>query len=126
MTPMRADQARQVPIQLYLERSGIKPAKVTRNGRELWYTSPIRDGDDTPSFKVDTVKNLWFDHGLSVGGNVIDLVIEMRRVTVKEALSILDSGFAGSVPAQAPLPRMSGAPAGEKEKDSTSSLHRLI
>lgn len=117
---MRADQARQIPISLYLERSGIRPAKVTRNGRELWYTSPIREGDDTPSFKVDTEKNLWFDHGLSVGGNVIDLVIEMRRVTVKEALAILGSGFAGSTPAQAPLPKMGGAPAGEKEKDTGS------
>ena len=100
---MRADQARQIPIALYLERAGIKPAKVTRQGRELWYTSPIRNGDSTPSFKVDTLLNLWFDHGLAKGGNVIDLVIEMRRVTVKEALAILGSGFAGSVPAARPL-----------------------
>ena len=117
---MRADQARQIPISLYLERSGIRPAKVTRQGRELWYSSPIREGDDTPSFKVDTEKNLWFDHGLGVGGNVIDLVIEMRRVTVKEALAILESGFAGTVPARTPLPQIAGAPAGEKEKDSYS------
>ena len=59
--PMRADQARQVPISVYLERSGIQPAKVTRGGRELWYSSPLREGDKTPSFKVDTDKNLWFD-----------------------------------------------------------------
>lgn len=117
---MRADQARQIPISLYLERSGIRPAKVTRQGRELWYSSPIREGDDSPSFKVDTEKNLWYDHGLDVGGNVIDLVIEMRRVTVKEALAILESGFAGTVPARTPLPQIAGAPAGEKEKDSHS------
>ena len=66
--PMRADQARHIPISDYLERSGIKPAKVTRQGRELWYSSPIREGDDTPSFKVDTEKNLWFDHGLAAAG----------------------------------------------------------
>ena len=114
---MRADQARQIPIPAFLERSGIKPAKVVRNGRELWYSSPIRAGDDTPSFKVDADKNLWFDHGLAVGGNVIDLVVEMHRVSVKEALAILASGFAGSVPSRASLPGF-GAPAGEKEKDT--------
>lgn len=96
----------------------MRPAKVTRQGRELWYSSPLREGDDTPSFKVNTDKNLWFDHGLGVGGNVIDLVIEMRRVTVKEALAILESGFGGSVPAQVSLPSFGGAPAGEKEKEN--------
>lgn len=116
--PMRADQARQIPIHHYLERAGIKPAKAVRQGRELWYKSPIREGDETPSFKVDTVLNVWFDHGVARGGNVIDLVIEMHRVNVREALAILDSGFAGS-PAQAtPLP----APAGEKEKEQDRSL----
>lgn len=114
---MRADQARHIPIVDYLERSGIKPAKVTRQGRELWYSSPIREGDDSPSFKVDTLKNLWFDHGVARGGNVIDLVVEMRRVTVKEALAILGSGYAGSSPAREPLP--GGAPAGENENETS-------
>ena len=120
---MRADQARQIPIHHYLERAGIKPARSVRNGRELWYASPIREGDDHPSFKVDTDKNLWFDHGAARGGNVIDLVIEMRRVTVAEALAILESGFAGSVPARGPrLPENHGAPAGEKEKDEDEAF----
>jgi hypothetical protein len=116
---MRADQARQIPIHLYLERAGITPAKSVRQGRELWYSSPLREGDETPSFKVDTVLNLWFDHGMARGGNVIDLVIEMRRVTVKEALAILASGFSGSVPAASHLTDPGGAPAVEKEKDSS-------
>ena len=77
--PMRADQARQIPITTYLERSGIKPAKVTRGGRELWYSSPLREGDKTPSFKVDTDKNLWFDHGMARGGNVIDLMAALKK-----------------------------------------------
>ncbi len=118
---MRADQARQVPISVYLERSGIQPAKVTRGGRELWYSSPLREGDKTPSFKVDTDKNLWFDHGMARGGNVIDLVIEMRRVTVKEALAILESGFAGTVPA-ATRSLLENRSAGEKEKDPDRSF----
>ena len=56
------------------------------------------------------------------GGNVIDLVIEMRRVTVKEALAILDSGFAGSVPAATTAcSNIGGAPAGEKEKEQIAA-----
>lgn len=41
------------------------------------YYSPLR-GDSNPSFSVSVDKNLWFDFGLSVGGNVIDLAIAMR------------------------------------------------
>ena len=117
---MRADQARQIPIHLYLDRAGIKPSKSVRQGRELWYKSPIRDGDDSPSFKVDTLLNLWFDHGAARGGNVIDLVVEMQRVSVKEALAILGSGYAGSTPAARPLPLVHGSSAGEKEKEDRS------
>lgn len=119
---MRADQARQIPIHLYLDRAGFKPAKSVRQGRELWYRSPIREGDDTPSFKVDTLLNLWFDHGAARGGNVIDLVIEMHRVSVKEALAILGSGIAGSTPAVRSLPNIGGGPAGEKEKEPDRSF----
>ena len=123
---MRADQARQIPITTFLERAGIQPAKVTRGGRELWYSSPLREGDKTPSFKVDTDKNLWFDHGMARGGNVIDLVIEMRRVTVKEALAILESGFAGSVPAATLSLLQANKPAGEKEKDQPSKSFSVV
>ena len=85
---MRALEARKIPIAEYLEHEGARPSAVRKAGRELWYQSPLRD-EKTASFKVDTVKNLWFDHGVGKGGNVIDLVCEVRRVTVAEALAIL-------------------------------------
>ena len=69
LASMRADQARTIPIDVYLERRGLSPTKTRLGGRELWYHSPIREGDETPSFKVDTGKNVWFDHGLVRGGN---------------------------------------------------------
>lgn len=87
---MRAKEARDIPISEFLESSGIKPLKQAKSGQELWYSSPIRNGDSNPSFKVDTAKNLWFDFGLSRGGNIIDLVCELTHSTVKEALAILD------------------------------------
>jgi len=145
---MRAKEARDIPISEFLENSGIKPMKFAKSGRELWYSSPIRDGDTDPSFKVDTVKNLWFDFGLSRGGNIIDLVCELTHSTVKEALAILDrSGAHGHVNyteyTTTPLPRKPAAQtslldekskaAGEIEKVSFEILsvsevrdHRLL
>lgn len=93
---MRAKEARDIPISEFLDRSGIKPAVQRKSGRELWYSSPLRNGDSDPSFKVDTVKNLWFDFGMAKGGNVIDLVCELTHSTVKEALAILDRSGANN------------------------------
>ena len=87
---MRALEARTIAIDDYLSLAGINPSKQTKGGRELWYSSPIRQGDTHPSFKVDKVKNLWFDFGLAKGGNIIDLVCELQHATVSEALAILD------------------------------------
>ena len=87
---MRADQAKTIPIDRYLEHLGHKPANVRAAGRELWYHSPIRKGDSSPSFKVDTIINKWFDHGLSRGGNTLDLAIELCRGSVRDALHALE------------------------------------
>jgi hypothetical protein len=59
-------------------------------GRELWYHSPIRQGDENPSFKVDTIKNVWFDHGVASGGNIIDLVRGLCSCDVRDALQHLE------------------------------------
>lgn len=96
---MRAKEAKQISIEGYLSLNGIKPAKQYKNGLELWYSSPIREGDSNPSFKVDTNKNLWFDFGIPEGGNIIDLVCKHQTATVKEALVILnDTGLYNAVP----------------------------
>lgn len=87
---MRTDQARTISIVEYLAAEGHKPAYTRREGREVWYRSPLRADDNTPSFKVDALINKWFDHGLAEGGNTLDLVVALRRCTVAEALSILD------------------------------------
>lgn len=96
--PMRAKEAREISISEYLGYAGIKPAKQRLSGRELWYSSPIRNGDSHPSFKVDTVKNLWFDFGLKRGGNVVDLVCELTNSTVAQALAILEKSGANRSP----------------------------
>ena len=87
---MRADQAKTIPIDRYLDQQGFKPVKERMNGRELWYHSPIRSGDSSPSFKVDTILNKWYDHGLGRGGNTLDLAIELCCSSVRDALRHLE------------------------------------
>ncbi len=83
---MRCDQANSVPTHLYLEYKGFRPSHTRLNGRELWYFSPIRTQEKTPSFKVDVILNRWFDHGLGKGGKTVDIAIEICRCSVREAL----------------------------------------
>jgi hypothetical protein len=127
---MRAKEAKAISIRVFLEHSGIKPSIQRKSGTECWYSSPIRNGDKHPSFKVDTIKNLRFDFGLAQGGDIINLVCELTkpRATVKQALAILEeSGLAGysfsrSVQKsnlQISLPDKKINVAGEKEKSFT-------
>ncbi len=88
---MRAKEAKTISIADYLATEGFRPAKVRKNGNELWYCSPIRAGDSTPSFKVDVSRNLWYDAGLDIGGTTIDIVMQLRNVSVKESLAILEA-----------------------------------
>ena len=87
---MNIAQAKCIPISSYLAKQGHKPKQSKHAGRELWYHSPIRSNDENPSFKVDTIKNLWYDHGLATGGTIITLVCEMCSCDVRDALQHLD------------------------------------
>ena len=88
---MKASQARDISIAEFLQYEGKKPVRSRLSGKELWYHSPIRSGDENPSFKIDSEKNLWFDHGASQGGDLIKLVCELRNTSVSGALSYLES-----------------------------------
>lgn len=118
---MRAKEARLISIGAFLKSEGFHPTSIRQDGKELWYSSPIRSGDETPSFKVDTVKNLWYDFGLGKGGNALDLVCELKNMNIKEALAFLDgSSLLRSPYLQTALPNSTPSrknlPASEKEK----------
>lgn len=70
---MDARQMREIPIADFLNVMGIHPSK--QRGNVLWYSSPYRT-ERTPSFKVDTAKNVWFDFGTGKGGDIFDLAGE--------------------------------------------------
>jgi DNA primase len=83
---MNSTQAKKISIVSYLKSCGIEPEKISSG--KAYYLSPIRL-ESSPSFKVDLNKNVWVDYGTGKGGNIIDLCMQMNRVDVAGALSLL-------------------------------------
>lgn len=85
-----------ISIRDFLARRGVQP-KYERNGYGM-YLSPLRE-ERTPSFKVDYVRNLWYDFGLGEGGTLLTLVMRLEqcdRYTAIRILSNSETGPAGS------------------------------
>lgn len=70
----------------YLKLQGYSPVRVT--DKNTWYNSPLRS-EDHPSFVVSNDKNRWKDMGNQKKGSLIDLVMELENVGLREACEIL-------------------------------------
>lgn len=82
-----------IGIRQFLARRGIQP-KYECNGYGM-YLSPLRE-ERTPSFKVDYVRNLWYDFGLGEGGTLLTLVMRLERCDSREAVRRLQNGEKGT------------------------------
>ena len=71
-------EIKSIPLADFLSQLGHEP--TARKGTRLWYKSPLRQ-EHTPSFKVETTLNCWYDFGLCRGGNIIDLATELYQST---------------------------------------------
>ena len=71
-------EIKSIPLATFLSQLGHEP--TARKGTRLWYKSPLRQ-EQTPSFKVETALNCWYDFGLGRGGNIIDLAAEIYQST---------------------------------------------
>lgn len=89
--------AKQIDLVDYLEKLGHHPTKI-RNS-DYWYLSPLRD-EKEPSFKVNRKMNIWYDHGLGKGGNLIEFGKLYHNCTVKEFLMKLEDNEGMIVPFQ--------------------------
>lgn len=69
-------EIKSIPLATFLSQLGHKPAVI--KGCKWWYKSPLRQ-EHTPSFKVQTDLNCWYDFGIGKGGNIIDLAAEMYQ-----------------------------------------------
>lgn len=73
----------------FLEREGFKPCQI--KGDNYWYLSPLRN-EMTPSFKVNRRLNSWYDYGIAVGGDLVELAKRLRGFSsVAETLHYLDN-----------------------------------
>ena len=85
---MNCAEANQIDLVNYLHYAGHQPKKIS--GNNYWYYSPLRV-ENTPSFKINKVKNVWYDHGIGKGGKLVDFVIEFHHINVSEALQQITS-----------------------------------
>ena len=67
---MTIEEIRDMPIIDFLHRLGLKSTK--KRGCEVWFHAPYRS-DKTPSFCVNTEKNIFNDFGAGVGGDLFTL-----------------------------------------------------
>jgi len=86
---MNIQEAKKIDLIAFLEKLGYKPTKTI--GDDHWYLSPLRN-EKTASFKVQSRLNVFYDHGLGNGGNIIDFVKLYYRCSVKEVLQRLKDG----------------------------------
>lgn len=85
---MTIEQAKNIAIEEYLQSCGITPVKG--QGNNLWYLSPLR-AESEPSFKVNQLRNEWYDFGSGIGGDIIKLVMELHRTdNVAHALKVIE------------------------------------
>lgn len=85
---MNCKQAKEIPIVSYLKKLGIQPISIRSN--KAMFLSLFRS-ENTASLKVDILKNVWFDHGAGIGGNILDLVMKIHQCDLKQALCILSA-----------------------------------
>ncbi|MDX1720647.1 MAG: toprim domain-containing protein, partial [Salegentibacter mishustinae] len=78
--------ARNICIVKTLAKLGHFPTR--KSEKEAWFLSPLRS-ETQASFSVSLIKNLWFDFGLGIGGNTIDLIMLIKSWSVRETLEFL-------------------------------------
>lgn len=62
--------------------------QLRKDGRRYWGLCPFHN-EKTPSFSVNADLNLYYCFGCKAGGNVVQFVMEMERVSFQEAVKIL-------------------------------------
>lgn len=76
ITPPDIERARSYPIEnLYV-------GKLRRQNKDLWGKCPFHNNgvERTPSFHINTTKNMWYCHGCSTGGDSINYYMRVHGV----------------------------------------------
>ena len=96
---MNIAQSKKIRIEDVIAKQGLAGnfAFEKKQGRELWYLSPFRD-EETPSFKIDTEKNRFYDFGNEKRGDTLQYVCDYYNEDVRGGLQRLKEIFGGNVP----------------------------
>ena len=124
MEKLLAREAKQIDLVDYLSQLGFQPQKIRNN--DYWYLSPLRL-EKTASFKVNRHFNVWYDFGLSKGGNLIDFGILYFKCSVSELLDKLNKQHPFSFhPPLSIAEKNEVTPAGEKAKIAITDIRDRI
>ncbi|OQP43621.1 hypothetical protein A4H97_33780 [Niastella yeongjuensis] len=125
MKNFSCEDAKQIDMVDYLAYLNHHPKKV--HNQDFWYLSPLRE-EKTASFKVNRQKNVWYDHAVGKGGDLIDLGTLYHNCSVSELLGRLSEYQARPVLSFHPptiSDNLSGANsrfAGEKKETESSKI----
>ncbi len=89
---------------------------LKKKGRNHWGLCPFHS-EKTPSFSVNPELNVYYCFGCKAGGNVVQFVMEMERLTYPEALLHLARQL------RLQPPDLSEEPGKEKERSLQERLH---
>ncbi|TRW21476.1 DNA primase [Flavobacterium zepuense] len=87
---LTVSEAKEMDMVHCLSQLGFEPVNIIRN--DHWYPSPLRE-ERTPSFKVNSALNRWYDHGTGKGGNLVDFGVLFWECSVADALVKLSGDF---------------------------------
>lgn len=114
MEKLSCIEAKKMDLVDYLFSLGHQPVKI--RGNDYWYISPLRN-EKTASFKINRKLNVWYDHSLQKGGNLVDFGILFHRCSISELLQKLGQQNTLSFQNLKPLNHSASLPAaGEKGK----------
>ena len=124
MQKLSVREAKQINLVEYLAILGYQPQKIRNN--DYWYLSPLRP-EKTASFKINRRFNVWYDFGLSNGGNLIDFGILYFKCSVSELLDKLSNQHPFSFHPQLSIPKKNEVtPAGEKARIAIMDIRDSI
>lgn len=119
-------EASELDLVQFLKSLGFEPTSV-RN-QDYWYRSPFRR-ERTPSFKVNRYRNIWFDFGDGVGGDLIDFGVRYFNCSVSKLLEyLLNNSLPGNLSFHphmlkaGPTPPEAKYPASENKEADTGKV----
>lgn len=91
---MNLEPIKNISLVSYLNSIGFE--HQSQSGNRLFYRSPFRPDEKTPSFAVRPKQNDFMDFATNQGGDIIKFVERYHNINFKEALHLLQS-FDGTV-----------------------------